>query len=105
MSKHKKHHQRHVTPEPSRRDQLQGDTRRFLPFVADVPRRRSTDMRDEQVFPAALGDALSAFRRRLSGMEVQHQGCAAAHLQRITALAAKVGLAADHFDDALHRSS
>lgn len=83
-------------------DTLQVDTGRFLPFVADVARRRDTDMTDERVFLAALGDVLAAFRRRLSGMEVHH-GCAAAHLRPIAELAAHVRLAADRFDEALHR--
>jgi hypothetical protein len=83
-------------------DTLQVDTGRFLPFVADVARRRKTDMTDEKVFLAALGDVLRALRRRLCGLE-SHHGCAATHLQAIRTLAATVRLAADRFDKALHR--
>jgi hypothetical protein len=87
----------------ARFDALQVDTGRFLPFVADVARRHSTGMRDDRTFLAALGDVLAAFRRRLSGLESSHHGCGAAHLQPIAVLAAKVRVAADRFDDVLHR--
>jgi hypothetical protein len=82
-------------------DVLQVDTVRFLPLVGLVARRRHTDLTDEKVFLAALGDVLGACRRRLSGLE-SHRGCVAAHLRPIEHLAAKVRLAAERLDDALH---
>jgi hypothetical protein len=103
MSKHKKHHHSH---DQSRRDHFEAEPRRGARvsptlLVAALAVVFGGVLK---VSLAVLGDVLSAVRRRLSGMEMQHQGCAASHLQRISAVATKVPLAAVRFDDTLHRS-